>query len=119
MNSDASEKIYRNLQELLISLDYFKEEDFQKVGTQVLEWILPNHMPAMWPVREENEYGAFIRSKSNLKDGFESGETIIAPADATIVEIGNDSIKLKLKEVDDNTLQQLQKKEAQDMLALD
>ena len=110
MNSDASEKIYRNLQELLINLGYFTEEDFQKQGTQVLEWILPNHMPTMWPVREENEYGAFIRSKSNLKDGFESGETIIAPADATIVEIGNDSIKLKLKEVDDNTLQQLQKK---------
>ena len=109
MNSDASEKIYRNLQELLISLDYFKEEDFQKVGTQVLEWILPNHMPAMWPVREENEYGAFIRSKSNLKDGFESGESVISPADATIVEIGDNSIKLKLKEVDDNTLQQLQK----------
>lgn len=114
MHSEASEQIYRNLQELLISLDYFTEEDFQVPGTQVLEWILPGYTPPVWPAREANEYGAFIRSKENLEDGFEPGEEIIAPADATITEVGETSIKLKLKEVDEATLEQLQKKLGED-----
>lgn len=114
MKSEAAEKIYRNLQELLIELDYFTEEDFQVPSTEVLEWILPGHTPPMWPIREANEYGAFIRSENNLEDGFSAGEEVVAPADATITEIGSDSIKLKLKAIDDATLTQLQRKLGED-----
>ena len=110
MNSDAAEKVYRNLQDLLIELNYFTEEDFAVPSTQVLEWILPNHIPAMWPIRDVNEYGAFIRSEANIDDGFESGISVIAPGDATITEIGSNSIKLKLNAIDDDTLEELQEK---------
>ena len=114
MKSEAAEKIYRNLQELLIELDYFTEEDFEVPSTEVLEWIIPGHTPPMWPIREANEYGAFIRSENNLEDGFSAGEEVVAPADATITEIGSDSIKLKLKAIDDATLTQLQRKLGED-----
>lgn len=114
MKSEAAEKIYRNLQELLIELDYFTEEDFEVPSTEVLEWILPGHTPPMWPIREANEYGAFIRSENNLEDGFSAGEEVVAPGDATITEIGSDFIKLKLKAIDDATLTQLQRKLGKD-----
>ena len=108
MHTEASEQIYRNLQELVIDLGYFTEEDFAVPSTQVLEWILPDHIPPMWAIRDVNEYGAFIRSEVNLEDGFEAGKKVIAPADATVLEITDNSIKLKLKSIDDKTLQALQ-----------
>lgn len=108
MHTEASEQIYRNLQELLIELGYFTEEDFATPSTQVLEWILPDHIPDMWAIRMPNEYGAFIRSEANLEGGFSSGSKVISPADATITEITDNSIKLKLKAIDNETLAALQ-----------
>ena len=114
MHTEASEQIYRNLQELLIELGYFTEEDFAKPSTQVLEWILPGHTPEKWAIRMPNEYGAFIRSEANMKSGFEAGEKVIAPADATVEEVGADYIKLKLKAIDDETIKALQEKLGED-----
>lgn len=114
MHTEASEQIYRNLQELLIELGYFTEEDFAKPSTQVLEWILPDHIPEKWAIRMTNEYGAFIRSEANLEGGFTSGSKVIAPADATVEEVGADYIKLKLKAIDDETIKALQEKLGED-----
>lgn len=114
MHSDAAEKIYRNLQELLIYLGYFSESDFATPSTQVLEWILPKHTPPVWAIRETNEYGAFIKSQANLEGGFASGENVIAPADATVEGVGTNSIKLKLKAVDSATVQAIKEKLGKD-----
>lgn len=114
MHSDAAEKIYRNLQELLINLGYFSESDFATPSTQVLEWILPEHTPPIWAIRDVNEYGVFIKSQTNLEGGFESNQKVISPADAIVEEVGTNSIKLKFKAVDTETLQVIQEKLSKD-----
>ena len=56
--------IYRDLKELVIELGYFEKEDFYEIEKRVLEWPIPDYVPAEWPNKkvEKNvlEYGTLI-----------------------------------------------------------
>lgn len=56
--------IYRDLKELVIELGYFEREDFYEIEKQVLEWPVPEYIPAEWPHKEIEkqviEYGSII-----------------------------------------------------------
>lgn len=56
--------IYRDLKELVIELGYFEKEDFYEIEKRVLEWPIPDYIPAEWPNKkvEKNvlEYGTLI-----------------------------------------------------------
>lgn len=56
--------IYRDLKELVIELGYFEREDFYEIEKQVLEWPVPEYIPAEWPHKQIEkqviEYGSII-----------------------------------------------------------
>jgi len=56
--------IYRDLKELVIEIGYFEREDFYEIEKQVLEWPIPEYIPADWPNKEIEkqilEYGSII-----------------------------------------------------------
>jgi len=56
--------IYRDLKELVIELGYYEREDFYEIEKQVLEWPVPDYIPAEWPNKEIEkqilEYGSII-----------------------------------------------------------
>ncbi|MGN1329843.1 MAG: hypothetical protein ACI4VN_00695, partial [Clostridia bacterium] len=56
--------IYRDLKELVIEIGYFEREDFYEIEKQVLEWPVPDYIPAEWPNKEIEkqvlEYGSII-----------------------------------------------------------
>ena len=65
-----SQLIYRDLKELLVELDYYDYEDFEKDVEEILEWPLPDYKHTEWPVRRYEkqvlDYGTLILSKSSV-----------------------------------------------------
>ena len=63
-NTLDSQFIYRDLKELVIEIGYFEREDFYEIEKQVLEWPVPEYIPAEWPHKEIEkqviEYGSII-----------------------------------------------------------
>lgn len=119
MHTEASKQIYRCLQDLLVSLGYFTEDDFQVPSTQVLEWPIKEFTPVIWPKRDANQYGSSVQSKSSLDEGFESGLTVTCPGDGTITEIGSNSIKIKFKQLSDETITYLEDLYKEDNIKID
>lgn len=74
MHTEDSEYIYRDLKEFLVELGYFTRADFESIETDVFKWIIEgyNVYKGEWPnakyEKNNNEYGAFIRSKKSLED---------------------------------------------------
>lgn len=97
-----SQYIYRDLKELLIHLQYFKEEDFAPPDTLVLKWILSGYRPQKWPQREdEYSHGAILYSKSTEgkeEVGFEAEKSVTSPGNGIISKISEDSITIKFTE---------------------
>ena len=66
-----SQLIYRDLKELLVELDYYDYEDFEKDTARVLEWPIPEYSHSTWPERKIEkqvlDYGTLIASKSAVK----------------------------------------------------
>ncbi len=63
-NTLDAQFIYRDLKELVIEIGYFEREDFYEIEKQVLEWPVPEYIPAEWPNNEIEkqviEYGSII-----------------------------------------------------------
>lgn len=127
VHSLESETVYRLLKELVIELQYFSREDFMKPLTQVLLWPVERvgsdteeGDEAVDDVtagiyREVNQYGLFLRNGVAVN----SGDTIIAPGDATVVSVDGNTITLKFKSISDGNAQALQTKFGTDYFDVD
>lgn len=94
-----SQYVYRDLKKLLIELEYFTEEDFEKPDTQVLKWILSGYKPPKWPQREdEYSHGAILYSKATKDKGFEAEKSVTSPGKGIVSKISEDSITIKFTE---------------------
>lgn len=112
-HSEEAEWSYRLLKELLIKLDYFTREDFQKPLNQVLLWPIEEMAGfevevdedglAKGLYKDDNKYGLFLENGV----AFSTGETIIAPGDAEIISVSGDSVTLKFKSLSDATVERL------------
>ena len=62
-----AEYAYRDFKELIVELNYFDKEDLSEKIPKVFTWVLPQQVPAGWPVREFDkqnvDYGTMIHSK--------------------------------------------------------
>lgn len=62
--------IYRDLKELVVELGYYDREDFDIIEKKVLEWPVPQYVPAEWPDREYekqiSEYGTAIACEETV-----------------------------------------------------
>ena len=122
-----SETVYRLLKELLIELEYFTKEDFQKPLKQVL----------LWPVervgsdteeydsnadevtngiyRDDLQYGLFLKNGVAVN----AGDTLIAPGDATVVKVDGNSVTLKFKSISEGQAKALETKFGEDYSSVD
>src|SRR5699024_9259800 len=65
--------------------------------------------------RDENQYGLFLENGTAVN----TGDTIIAPGDATIVKVDGDAITLKFKSISDGQAEALQAKFGEDYSEVD
>ena len=118
VHSLEAETVYRLFKELVIELQYFTREDFMKPLTQVLLWPVErigsdteegdNAVDSVTNgiYKEVNQYGLFLDNGVAVN----SGDTIIAPGDATVESVSGDSITLKFKTISDGNAQALKEK---------
>ena len=95
-HSEEAEWSYRLLKELLIKLDYFTREDFQKPLNQVLLWPIEEMAGfevevdedglAKGLYKDDNKYGLFLENGV----AFSTGETIIATVERLKTQFGTD-----------------------------
>ena len=118
VHSLEAETVYRLFKELVIELNYFTREDFMKPLTQVLLWPVEsvgsdteegdievdNATKGIY--KETNQYGLFLDNGVAVN----SGDTIIAPGDATVTSVNGDTITLKFKTISDGNAGALQEK---------
>ena len=118
VHSLEAETVYRLFKELVIELNYFTREDFMKPLTQVLLWPVEsvgsdteegdievdNATKGIY--KETNQYGLFLDNGVAVN----SGDTIIAPGDATVTSVNGDTITLKFKTISDGNAAALQEK---------
>ena len=98
MHTEAADFIYRNLKELVVKLGYFKENDMQEDLKAI----------ALWPVKTENQYTKWETTKGTNDYGeaikcTPDESTIIAPSEATIEKIENNSITLNFATINQET----------------
>lgn len=113
MKTKDADFLLRDLKELLVELEYFKKSDFDEKDTKVLDWIIPEYKPKMWPIRstekQNYEYGTLIKFKTGEEDveingetkeptGFEEGSEVIAPGVGTIANQGADFIEIEFSQ---------------------
>ena len=122
-----AETVYRLLKELVVDLEYFSEEDFLKPLNQVLLWPVERvgsdteeyddnaDSVTQGIYRDENQYGLFLENGTAVN----TGDTIIAPGDATIVKVDGDAITLKFKSISDGQAEALQAKFGEDYSEVD
>lgn len=127
VHSVEAESVYRMLKELVITLGYFTKEDFMKPLTQVLLWPVErvgsdteegssdDEMATQGIVKKEGEYGLFLTNGVAVN----SGDTIIAPGDATVVSVDGDTIRLRFKTISDGNATALQEKFGSDYKEVD
>ena len=112
-HSEEAEWSYRLLKELLIKLDYFTREDFQKPLNQVLLWPIETIGTtavekdedglAKGLYKDDDKYGLFLK----VEEAFQTGNSVIAPGDAEVINVSGDSITLKFKSLSDATVERL------------
>jgi len=98
MKTKDADYILRDLKELLIELEYFTRKELEKPDTLVLDWIIPEYSPEVWPVRKtekkEYEYGTLIKAEKkkasgeSTNTGFEKGIEVITPGKGKITKKG-------------------------------
>ena len=127
VHSLEAETVYRLFKELVIELQYFTREDFMKPLTQVLLWPVErvgsdteegdNAVDSVTNgiYKEVNQYGLFLDNGVAVN----SGDTIIAPGDATVESVNGDSITLKFKTISDGNAQALKEKFGSDYFDVD
>ena len=118
VHSVEAETVYRMLKELVVQLGYFTNEDFMKPLTQVLLWPVERvgsdteagddnaENATAGIVRKPNQYGIFLQNGTAVN----SGDTIIAPGDATVVSVDGNTVRLKFKTISDGNAQALKDK---------
>lgn len=118
VHSLEAETVYRLFKELVIELQYFTREDFMKPLTQVLLWPVErigsdteegdNAVDSVTNgiYKEVNQYGLFLDNGVAVN----SGDTIIAPGDATVESVSGDSITLKFKTISEGNALSLKAK---------
>lgn len=127
VHSLEAETVYRLFKELVIELQYFTREDFMKPLTQVLLWPVErigsdteegdNAVDSVTNgiYKEVNQYGLFLDNGVAVN----SGDTIIAPGDATVESVSGDSITLKFKTISDGNAEALKEKFGSDYFDVD
>ena len=127
IHSLEAETVYRQFKELLISLEYFSREDFLKPLNQVLLWPVERvgssteeydenaENVTQGIYRNENEYGLFLENGTAVN----TGDTIIAPGDATVTKVEEDTITLKFKTISDGQAEALKTRFGEDYLDVD
>ncbi len=127
VHSLEAETVYRLFKELVIELQYFTREDFMKPLTQVLLWPVERigsdteegdeavDSVTNGIYKEVNQYGLFLDNGVAVN----SGDTIIAPGDATVESVSGDSITIKFKTISDGNAQALKEKFGSDYFDVD
>lgn len=127
VHSLEAETVYRLFKELVIELNYFTREDFMKPLTQVLLWPVERvgsdteegdievDEATKGIYKETNQYGLFLDNGVAVN----SGDTIIAPGDATVTSVNGDTITLKFKTISDGNAGALQEKFGTDYFEVD
>lgn len=127
MHSIEAETVYRMLQELVINLGYFTEEDFKQPLNQVLLWPVEkigsdteeddenaeNVTKGIY--KKDNQFGLFLENGVAVN----SGDIIIAPGDAVVESVDGNTIKLKFKSISDGNAQALKDKFGADYFDVD
>ena len=118
VHSLEADTVYRLFKELVIELNYFTREDFMKPLTQVLLWPVESvgsdteagdievEDVTKGIYKETNQYGLFLDNGVAVN----SGDTIIAPGDATVTSVNGDTITLKFKTISDGNAGALKEK---------
>lgn len=127
VHSLEADTVYRLFKELVIELNYFTREDFMKPLTQVLLWPVERvgsdteagdievEDVTKGIYKETNQYGLFLDNGVAVN----SGDTIIAPGDATVTSVNGDTITLKFKTISDGNAAALQEKFGTDYFDVD
>lgn len=127
VHSLEADTVYRLFKELVIELNYFTREDFMKPLTQVLLWPVERvgsdteagdievEDVTKGIYKETNQYGLFLDNGVAVN----SGDTIIAPGDATVTSVNGDTITLKFKTISDGNAGALQEKFGTDYFDVD
>lgn len=127
VHSLEADTVYRLFKELVIELNYFTREDFMKPLTQVLLWPVERvgsdteagdievDDATKGIYKETNQYGLFLDNGVAVN----SGDTIIAPGDATVTSVNGDTITLKFKTISDRNAAALQEKFGTDYFDVD
>lgn len=127
VHSLEADTVYRLFKELVIELNYFTREDFMKPLTQVLLWPVERvgsdteagdievEDVTKGIYKETNQYGLFLDNGVAVN----SGDTIIAPGDATVTSVNGDTITLKFKTISDRNAAALQEKFGTDYFDVD
>ena len=89
MHTEASDYIYRNLKELLISLEYFTTQELTDEIKDIMLWpIKTDNQNTKWETtKDEKTFGTIIKCEEKEK-------TVLAPSDAKVKEINGNSITL-------------------------
>ena len=99
VHTEAADYIYRNLKELVVKLGYFKESELAEELKNILLWpIQTDNQYSTWDVsKDENNWGSTIKCKNNEN-------TVVAPSDAIVEKIEDNSITLKFTTINKDTV---------------
>lgn len=71
MKTDDADFILRDFKDFLVELKYFKKSDLEDKNVGVMDWIIPDYEPTIWPLREYEKskynYGTWMLSKSTME----------------------------------------------------
>lgn len=99
VHTEASDYIYRNLKELMVSLKYFNESE---MATDLKSIML-------WPIKTDYQYTEWTTTKDDNEFGTKiicnpSETTVICPTDAKVLSVNGNSITLELTKINDDTV---------------
>ena len=99
VHTEAADYIYRNLKELVVKLGYFKESELAEELKNILLWpIQTDNQYSTWDVsKDENNWGSTIKCNNNEN-------TVVAPSDAIVEKIEDNSITLKFTTINKDTV---------------
>lgn len=110
-NSQEAEACYRNLKELLVYLKYFTEDELKDPLYQVLDWFMPGNLDESNLTKDANKYGIIVKKSA--------GQNIIAPGNAKVISVDDNSVTIKFTKVDAGKMSALTQKYIDEFYTID
>ncbi len=111
VDTQEGEQAYRNLKELMVILEYFKEDELKDPMTQVLNWIMPDNLDKNNLKKDIDKFGITINNSS--------GKSVIAPGNGKVISVSGNTVTIKLEKIDTSKMDELKSKYADQLYSID